>query len=487
MTGTGWSPGKFQKPRFGGAFSLPPKCYNEGVKEVSKVTENVNVERYIATMQKAVQCATVSHLDEAETDWAEFEKLHKVFEETYPLVHKTLKKEVLGKAGLFYTWEGTDQSLDPIALIGHQDVVPVPEETVGDWTHPPFSGDIADGYLWGRGTVDMKTHVVAVLEAIETLLEEGYTPKRTVMVLFGYNEEVVGSKVPAAKLMAETLRDRGVHLESVIDEGGGIPRLRIPGVIEKDLAVVGIAEKGYADYRLTVETKGGHSSTPPKHTGVGILAKAITNIEKNAYKAHMTPEFRNVLNLVLDSLAFPTSLLGKALKPVAPVLTPILAAIPESASLMKTTTSVTMASGSPQSNVLPKVSTATINSRILPGMTMDEVEKHLNKVIGDKRVKVERTGGNDPSPVSPTNTETFRVIDELSQELWEKPVTAPYVIMGATDAKYYHLVCDNVYRHSPFNIPVPIFMLFHQTDERMPLDSFEKALVFFKQYIKRLT
>ena len=451
------------------------------------MNERVNVERYIATMQKAIQCATVSHLDESETDWAEFDKLHKVFEEAYPLVHKTLKKEIIGKAGLFYTWEGTDSSLDPIALIGHQDVVPVPEETVGDWTHPPFSGDIADGCLWGRGAVDMKTHVVAVLEAIETLLEDGYTPNRTVMVLFGYNEEVVGSKEPAAKLLAETLKARGIHLESVIDEGGGIPRLRIPGVIEKDLAVVGIAEKGYADYQLTVESKGGHSSTPPKHTGVGILAKAITNIEKNAYKASMTPEFRNVLNLVLDSLAFPTSLIGKALKPVAPILTPILAAIPESASLMKTTTAVTMTSGSPQSNVLPKVSTATINSRILPGMTMDEVEKHLNKVIGDKRVKVERIGGNDPSPVSPTNTETFRVIDELSQELWEKPVTAPYVIMGATDAKYYHIVCENVYRHSPFNIPVPIFMLFHQTDERIPLDSFEKALVFFKQYIRRLT
>ena len=137
------------------------------------MNERVNVDRYIATMQKAIQCATVSHLDESETDWAEFDKLHKVFEEAYPLVHKTLKKEIIGKAGLFYTWEGTDPSLDPIALIGHQDVVPVPEETVGDWTHPPFSGDIADGCLWGRGAVDMKTHVVAVLEAIETLLEDG--------------------------------------------------------------------------------------------------------------------------------------------------------------------------------------------------------------------------------------------------------------------------------------------------------------------------
>lgn len=447
----------------------------------------VNVERYIDTLSKAIQCKTVSHLDDAETDWAEFDKLHKVFEEAYPLLHKTLKKEVIGKAGLLYTWEGTDPSLKPMALIGHQDVVPVPEETAGDWTHPPFSGEIADGYLWGRGAVDMKDHVVAVLESVETLLEEGYVPERTVMIIFGYNEEVVGSKDPAAKLLAETLYERGIRLESVIDEGGGIPKLRIPGVIEKDLAVVGIAEKGYADFKLSVEAKGGHSSTPPKHTAVGILAKAVTNIEKHQYKAVISPEFRNVLNLVLDSLAFPTSLVGKALKPAIPLLRPILAAIPESASLMKTTTAVTMASGSPQSNVLPQVATAVLNSRIMPGLTMADVEKHLNKAIGDKRVTVERIGGNDPSAISPTDTETFRVIDELSQELWEKPVTAPYVIMGATDAKYYHLVCDNVYRHSPFNIPVPIFMLFHQTDERMPLDSFEKGIVFFKEYIRRLS
>ena len=449
--------------------------------------EYVNVERYIATLQKAVQCKTVSHLDETETDWAEFEKLHKVFEEAYPLTHKTLKKEVIGKAGLLYTWEGTDPSLKPIALIGHQDVVPVPEETLADWEHPPFSGDIADGYLWGRGSLDMKSHVVAVLESVETLLEEGYVPERTVLLCFGYNEEVVSSKHPAAKLLAETLRDRGIRLESVIDEGGGIPKLRIPGVIQKDLGVVGIAEKGYADFRLSVEGKGGHSSTPPKHTAVGVLGKAIADIEKHQYKAKLTPEFRNVLNLVLDSLAFPTSLVGKALKPVLPLLTPVLAAIPETASLMKTTTAVTMASGSPQSNVLPQLATATLNSRIMPGLTMDDVEKHLNKVIGNKNVNVERLGGTDPSGISPTDTEAFHAIEDISAELWEKPVVAPYVIMGATDAKYYHIICDNVYRHSPFNIPVNIFLLFHQTNERMPLDSFEKAVAFFKMYIKRLT
>ena len=451
------------------------------------MSEFVNVKRYTDTLSKVVQCRTVSHLDDSDTDWAEFDKLHKVFEEAYPLLHKTLKKEILGKAGLLYTWEGKDPSLKPIALIGHQDVVPVPEETLKDWTHPPFSGAIEDGHLWGRGAVDMKDHVVAVMESVETLLEEGYVPNRTVMIIFGYNEEITGSRTPAAKMIAETLRDRGIRLESVIDEGGGVLKLRIPGVIQKDLAVVGIAEKGYADYRLSVKGKGGHSSTPPVHTAVGVLSKAITNIENNEYKAVLSPILLNVLNLILDNLAFPTILVGKVLKPLLPLLRPVLASFPEAASLMKTTTAVTMVSGSPQANVLPQLATAVLNSRIMPGLTMDDVEKHLNKVIGDKRVNVELIGGTDPSPISPTDTETFRVIEELSNELWDYPVTMPYVVMGATDAKYYHIICDNVYRHSPFDVPVPIFLLFHQTNERIPLDSFEKAIIFFKQYIKRLS
>lgn len=451
------------------------------------MNEYVNVERYTKTFQKAIQCKTVSHLDESQTDWAEFEKLRQVFEEAYPLLHKTCKKEVVGKAGLIYTWEGTDPSLDPIAIIGHQDVVPVPEETLNDWTYPPFDGVIADGCLWGRGAIDMKDHVVAALESVETLLEEGYVPKRSVMLIFGYNEELVDTKDAAAALLAKTLHERGIRLESVVDEGGGVPRLRIPGVMRKDIGVVGIAEKGYADYRLTVEAKGGHSATPPKHTAVGILAKAVTNIEKHPYKAELTPEFKNILYLLLDNLDFPLIVLGKLLKPLLPVLRPALASIPEVASLMQTTTSVTMASGSPQANVLPQVATATVNSRIMPGKTMDEVERHLKKVIGDKRVKIERLGGNDPSSISPIDTESFRAIDEINRELYDKAITAPYVIMGATDARHYHLVCDNVYRHSSFNVPVNIFMLFHQTDERIPLESFEKGVAFFKMYIKRMT
>lgn len=451
------------------------------------MNERVDVERYQQTLSKAIRCQTVSHQNDDETDWGEFEKLHQVFAEAYPLIHKTLKKEVVGRAGLIYTWEGTDPDLKPIALIGHQDVVPIPEETLGDWTYPPFDGTIADGCLWGRGAVDMKDHVVAVLESVETLLEDGYVPKRTVLLCFGCNEEVVDSKDPVAKQIVKVLQERGIRLESLIDEGGGVPRLRIPGVIQKDLAVVGIAEKGYSDFKLTVESPGGHSASPPAHSAVGILAKAITRVEEKPFKAKMTPQMDMILDKLFESLDFPTSLVGKALDVLRPALRPLLAAVPFTASMMHTTTSVTMTSGSPQANVLPQVATATLNTRILPGQTMADVEKHLNRVIRDKRVKVECLGGSEPSPMSPTDTPSFRAIDEISSELFEKSVTVPFMVMGATDAKYYATICDQIYRYSPFNIPANIFFLIHSTDERMTLDSMEKAVAFFKMYIKKMT
>ncbi|MBO4383758.1 MAG: M20/M25/M40 family metallo-hydrolase [Clostridia bacterium] len=451
------------------------------------MSEYVNVERYRDTLSKAIQCRTVSHLDESQTDWAEFDKLHALFEAAYPLVHKTLKKEVIGKAGLLYTWQGTDPSLKPIALLGHQDVVPVPEETEGDWTYPPFSGAIADGCLWGRGAVDMKDHVVAVLESVETLLEEGYVPTRTVLLLFGYNEELVNNEDAAAVLLANTLKERGIRLESVLDEGGGVPYLRIPGVIRKDLSIVGIAEKGYSDFKLTVESAGGHSASPPAHTAVGILAKAVTRVEKHPFPAKMTPQIDMLLDKLFVSLDFPTRILGKGLDLIRPALRPVLALIPPTASMMHTTTSVTMASGSPQANVLPQVATATINVRILPGQTMDDVKRHLERVIRDRRVKVECVGGSDPAPMSATDTPTFRAIDEITTELFEKSVTVPFMVMGATDARHYRIVCDQLYRYSPFNIPPNIFLLFHSTNERITLDSMEKAVAFFKKYIKTLT
>lgn len=454
--------------------------------DVSLYTEKVNLDRYVDTLVEAIRCKTVSNTDESLVDWDEFKKLHEVFKKKYPLLHKTLKLRTVGKAGLVYTWQGSSPSLKPIALIGHQDVVPVPQEKYDDWTHPPFEGEIADGYIWGRGATDMKNHVVAVLESIETLLEEGFQPRRTVLVCFGYNEELLDTEAACAPMISKALEDEGIILESVLDEGGAILDLDIPHVIRNKIAGVGIAEKGYCDFEISVDAKGGHSSTPPKHSAVGELSKAILDLENHQFPAKVTQEMKMIVDTIARNTDLPVRLIGCNAFAILPALKPVLSRVAPVASLMRTTTAVTMTNGSPQANVLPQKASATVNFRILPGNTIADVEKHIRRVIRNKNVNIKLLGGNEPSIVSPTDTLTMKTISKICCGLFDMGKPAPFVVMGATDARHYQNLTDQIYRFSPFVMTPEILMLAHGTDERIPIDCLENAVVFFKSYIRIL-
>jgi carboxypeptidase PM20D1 len=449
--------------------------------------EKVNLDRYVETLCEAIRCKTVSNSDEALVEWDEFDKLRKVFEEKYPLLHKKLSKRVIGKAGLIFTWQGSDPSLKPIALIGHQDVVPVPEETLNDWTHPPFDGVLSDGYIWGRGATDMKNHVVGVLESVETLLEEGFTPERTVIICLGYNEELLDTQAASAPMISKALENDGIMLESVLDEGGAILELDIPHVISKKIAGVGIAEKGYCDFEISVDAKGGHSSTPPKHSAVGELSKAVLDLENHQFPAKITGEMKIIIDTIARNTELPVRMIGCNMKQLLPLLRPVLSRIPPVASVMRTTTAVTMTNGSPQANVLPQKATATVNFRILPGNTIADVEEHIKRVVRNKNINVRLLGGNEPSVVSPTDTPTMNAITQICCSLFDMSKPAPFVVMGATDARHYQNVTNQIYRFSPFVMPPEILMTAHGTDERIPVDCLENGVVFFKTYIRLLT
>ena len=448
--------------------------------------ENVNIDRYIEAFREAIRCKTVSNADETLVEWEEFDKLHRMFEKKYPLLHKTLTKETVGKAGLIYTWQGTDPSLKPIALIGHQDVVPVEDKKLADWTYPPFDAELEDGHIWGRGATDMKNHVVGILESVETLLEEGFTPKRSVIICFGYNEELLDTEGAAAPMLAKALEDKGIELESVLDEGGAILDLNVPHVINNKLGGVGIAEKGYCDFEISVDAKGGHSAAPPKHSAAGELSKAILDLENHPFSAKITPEMKNIVDTAARNTSYLVRLLGCNLGPLMPALRPVLSRIPAVASVMRTTTAVTMMQGSPQANVLPQKATATVNFRILPGNTIADVEKHIRKVIRNKDVNIKLLGGNEPSIISPTDTPTMDAISKICSSMFDMSAPVPFVVMGATDARHYQNVTDQIYRFSPFVMPVDILMLAHGTDERIPVDGLENGIIFFKRYIRML-
>ncbi len=448
--------------------------------------ERVNVERYTKNLSDAIKIKTISNVDENKVDWSKFDEFHQLLRDRYPLLHETLTVEVVGKASLMYKWEGKNPDLEPIALLGHQDVVPVSEGTEGDWEHEPFSGDIADGFLWGRGSIDMKNHLMGVMESVETLIEDGFEPVRTVYILLGHNEEVVASPDSGAKKMSELLESRGVRLDSVLDEGGAILPINVPGVITKNLAGIGIAEKGYCDYEVSVTAKGGHSSSPPNHTALGQLADVIKDIENNQFKSEITPVVSAIVDKVGRNTSFPVRNIlchGKALKPVLNV---VMKNIPAAASFVRTTTAVTMASGSPQANVLPQKASIAVNFRVMPGMTIADIKTHLEKVIKNKNVEIKLLGGQEPSNVSPTDSRAFNAIEDICYRMNNNNVVAPYLVMGGTDARNYQNICENVYRYSPFLLDTKLLTTTHGTNEKIAVDSFADALAFFKRYIKTL-
>lgn len=449
--------------------------------------EQVDVDKYRKDLSDAIKIKTISNVDIDKVDWNEFKRLHALFEERFPLVYQNLKCEEISLASLLFTWAGTNPELEPIALLGHQDVVPVAEGTEGDWTHPAFDG-VDDGeFVWGRGALDMKNHLIAVLESVESLLSEGFQPERTVYLCFGHDEEIVAAPTSGAGSIAAVLQERGVHLDSVIDEGGAILNLNVGKILNKKLAGVGIAEKGYADYRVSVSAKGGHSSQPPEHTALGALAEVIKDIEGHQFKAEMPAFVYELFTKIGKNVSYPARIVTCNLWLLKPLITAIMKKIPPAASLIHTTTAVTMAEGSPAANVLPQKASVTVNFRMMPGMTIKNVEEHIRRSVRNKEIDVEYLKGKEASKVSPTDSRSFKILEEICTRTDPDLLVAPYLVMGGTDAYHYEGVCDNIYRFAPFVMDTKLLLTTHGTDERIPIACMADGLKFFKRYIRMMS
>ncbi|MGN1122856.1 MAG: M20/M25/M40 family metallo-hydrolase [Eubacterium sp.] len=450
-------------------------------------SESVDSKRAQEHLSQAIRIKTISHENEEETDWQEFEKFHKFLEEAYPLVHKNLTVEKVSDASLLLYWRGSDESLDPIAFLAHQDVVPVTKGTENDWEHPAFDGFNDGEFIWGRGALDMKNHLICLMESVEALLEEGYQPTRSVYLCFGHNEEIVSGGNNGARELAKTLEERGVHLDSVVDEGGAMLNAKVKGILDANLTGIGVAEKGYADFRITLKAKGGHSSQPPKHTAIGMLSKKVINLEKHQFKAKLLPFVNNLFNDVGKRTSYLGRLVFCNLWLLKPLLLKVMTMIPPSASLVRTTTAVTMSNGSPAANVLPQKASVTVNFRIMPGETIEDVRRHIEKYMGGDDVEIEFIKGKEPSLVSPTDTRAFDTLRRLSVAIDDKNIVAPYLVMGGTDAYNYENVCSNIYRFAPFTVDTALLLTTHSTNERIPVSQLEQGITFFKRYIRIMT
>ena len=460
-------------------FTPPKKDYGE------KTEEAVDVERVTKHLSEAITYRTISHADPTLTDWDEFDRFHAFLDRAFPLIAEKLEKEMIGRANIIYRWPGSHPELEPIALLSHQDVVPISEGTEGDWEHPPFEGFNDGEMIWGRGAMDMKNHLICLMEAVETLLEEGYQPERDVYLLFGEDEEVVASEYGGAKQIMETLQSRGIHLDCVLDEGGAILPVKVKGVIDKQLAGIGIAEKGYCDIEVSLDLKGGHSSQPPKHTGMGRMADVIKDIENHQFPSRIEPFLAELFFKIGRSATYPVRLVTCNLAALMPVLKEVLKQIPPAASMIRTTTAITMAQGSPAPNVLPQSPKIVINFRQMPGTTTDDLVNHIKRVVRNKDIQVKVLRTKEASKFSPTDSRSFKIIEELCMQRNPNAIVAPFLVMGGTDACFYEPICDNIYRFAPFVAPTELLLCTHATNERVPVECLGGGVEFFKAFIRR--
>ena len=430
---------------------------------------------------EALRIPTISHDDRSHFDAQAFLDFHAFLQQSYPLIHQQTTRTVVNNYSLVYHLKGVEPDLEPVLFMSHMDVVPVEDITLDDWTYPAFSGTVADGVIWGRGAIDVKIGVVALMEALELLLSENTRPERDIYFAFGHDEEVGGTD--GAAMVARHFEERGVRFDYVLDEGGAVTS-GLNNAVDRPVAVIGVAEKGHANITLTVDAPGGHSSAPPRQTSLGVLSRAIVKLEDNPFPATLTHINQN-FEYIGDYTSFMTRFIMGNQWLFAPLVKKMLLAQDATAAALRTTTAATMASASPKANILPKRAKALVNFRILPGETIETVKQRVVELIDDERVAVEIEYGNNPSPASPVDTRGFKLIASTIRGMDDDILVTPYLLQAGTDARHFYPLSANVYRFLMFRATGKTLQYVHGTDEQVPVDEYLQSIRFYYHLIRQ--
>lgn len=425
-----------------------------------------------------VRLKTVASRDDADANGSEFLLLHEQLERAYPRTHSVLHKEVVGKYSLLYTWRGTEPNEKPVAFLAHMDVVPIAPGTESTWTHPPFSGEIRDGYVWGRGAWDNKSNLVAQLEAVELLIKAGYRPRRTIYFAFGHDEEVAGLR--GAQRIVEVLRERGVHLDFVMDEGLIITSDVMAGM-KNALALIGVAEKGYLSVSLEAKGTPGHSSAPPEtgESAIGVLSAALHHLDERRLPSEIRSITEEMFATVAPELDIPRRVVLSNLWLFKPLATRMLESSQTSAPLVKTTTALTVVRAGNAENVIPGEASATVNFRLLPGDSIAKVMEHVNRTTGDRVLAKQLPGASEPSRVSPTNSSGYKLLNRTLRSLHPDLVVAPGLLIAATDSRHFEPIAANIFRFSPIRAKKDDLARFHGTNERVSTANLVELVQFY--------
>lgn len=450
---------------------------NDNTKIIEKAEEfdkDITVKR----LQELIKCKTVSYKNKELEDDKEFEKFLKILPILYPAVFEVCEYKELPDRALLFKWSGKKEG-DPAVLMAHYDVVPVNEEM---WEKPAFEAIIEGGVLWGRGTLDTKVTFNGVLSAAEHLIREGYKPEKDIYFAFSGGEEVSGN---GAVNIVDLFEKAGITPSMVVDEGGAVVENVFPGV-SAPCGLIGIAEKGMMDVKYTAKSQGGHASAPKPKTPLLSLSKACVKICKNPFKTHITAPVAEMFDTLGRHSSFLYRMIFANLWLFKPVLTLICnLSGGEMNALMRTTVAFTQAEGSKASNVIPPKASLVSNIRLNPEDTVESAKAYLNKTINDSDIEVEVLLGMNPSRISVTNCEGFEKVKTAVASTWKGSIVSPYLMVQCSDSRHWGRISDKVYRFSAMDLTSDERATIHGNNERIRLDTINKAVEFYIRLMKQ--
>lgn len=480
---------------------------NKGKKATEVIVLNPITEQSLRRFAGGIRIPTISDADYEEFDYGPFDVFKVYLRDSYPAIFSQLEYEEVNGYGLVLRWKGKNSSLKPILLLSHYDVVPVAgfdeadqfgdsipvfrpddaafppvSEIAEEWDFAPFSGAVANGRIYGRGTLDMKNMLFAILEAIDKLVLQGFMPERDVYLAFGHDEEVGGME--GAYKIAESFKEKGIEFDAVFDEGGIISAKGSIDLLEKDIALVGMAEKGFMSLKIYVKGLGGHSSMPPLQSAIGKAAVIMQRLEEKQMPATLIPPMENFLDNLGGEMPFSSKMAISNRWLFENMLLNNFEKTPITNALIRTTTALTMMSGSKAANVLDSEVSFVVNFRILPGNTIEDVLRHVEKACEGFEVQIDQVGDpKEPSNISPSDTRGFTLIQETIAKVFPEALTTPYITVGGTDAYQYEIVSSNVYRFLPVALNASEQRSIHSENEYISIDAYNRMIHYFEYLI----
>lgn len=439
--------------------------------------EKYNDEARLKRFQELIKIKTITYNETAKIDWAVFKSFEEVLESLYPSIHVAFTKTHHGPTGLLYHMRGQFPG-DPVVLMSHYDVVPVNQEL---WSVPAFDALIKEEAVWGRGTLDTKGTLFAIMEAVEEAIDQGFKPINDLYLSFSGDEEISGDSAPS---IVQYLKSGGISPSLVLDEGGAVVENVFPG-LKKPCALIGVGEKGYLDVMLRLEGPGGHSSAPPSQSLITRLAKVLIKLEKSPLKAHFTPP----VSAMFKTLGRESEGIYKFIFNHLDIFSPLLIWIftkqgGEMNAMIRTTMAPTKMEGSKAFNVMPPSASIGLNLRILSTDKVDDVIRHIIKVSEEPDLIVEVHERREASPNSPIDSQGYQNVQKAIEVVWPEAVTSPYLMMAASDSRHFCEISKNVLRFSAMTLTKTERNLIHSNDERITIKGLFETVAFYRSLLQ---